>query len=364
MKQGGKIAVALAVVVALVALVWWGIGWWSVGRFIEETDNAYVHTDSVALRAQVSARVVDVAVDDNQLVSRGQVLVRLDDSDYRARVAQAEAQQAVAAAELVRAKRQLALNEAAIDEAKAQVDAANAEVERARQHLARSQSLASRQFVSRQRREDDQAALAIAESTLAARRAAVVSAKRRLAVNQAGVESAEANLDAAGADLAYARHQLDKTRLRAPRDGVVGNITVAAGDLAQPALTLMQLVPVESAYVIANYKETQTARMRVGQPVTLYVDAYPDVTFEGVVDSLAPATGTQFSLLPRDNATGNFNKIVQRVPVKIRVTGPDEALDRLRAGLSVVPEIDTRETDSAATYRRVAAGQHGEEAAS
>lgn len=364
MKKAGKLATALIIVAVLVALAWWGVGWWTVGRFIEETDNAYVHTDSVALRAQVSARVADVAVDDNQLVSRGQLLVRLDDSDYRDRVAQAEAQQAVATAELVRARRQVALNEAAIGEAEAQVSATQAEVERASQHLARSQSLASRQFASRQQREDDQATLAIAESTLAARRAAVISAKRRLAVSQAGIESAQAGLDEASADLAYARHQLDKTRLRAPRDGVVGNITVAAGDLAQPSLTLMQLVPVESAYVIANYKETQTTRMRVGQPVTLQVDAYPDIAFEGVVDSLAPATGTEFSLLPRDNATGNFNKIVQRVPVKIRVTGPDKALDRLRAGLSVVPEIDTRETDTTATYHRVAAEQRDQEPAS
>lgn len=364
MKTGGKVAVALVAVIALAALIWWGIGWWHVGRFIEETDNAYVHADSVALRAQVSARVVEVAVDDNQPVDRGQLLVRLDAGDYRDRVAQAEAQQAVASAELVRARRQLALDDAAIDEAEAQVVASQADVERARQHLARSQSLASRQFASRQQREDDQAALAIAESTLAARRAAVTSAKRRLAVSEAGVESAQANLEAAGADLAYARHQLDKTRLLAPRDGVVGNITVEAGDLAQPSLTLMQLVPVDSAYVVANYKETQTARMRVGQPVTLHVDAYPDIAFEGVVDSLAPATGTQFSLLPRDNATGNFNKIVQRVPVKIRVTGPDEALDRLRAGLSVVPEIDTRDIDAEAIHHRVISERRDEEPAS
>ncbi len=159
---------------------------------------------------------------------------------------------------------------------------------------------------------------------------------------ESDVTRAEANLDAASADLDYARHQLDKTRIVAPRDGVIGNLRVEVGTLAQPSLTLLQLVPIESAYVAANFKETQLERIRVGQPVAVHLDAYPDITYEGIVDSLSPATGTEFSLLPQDNATGNFNKIVQRVPVKIRVTGPTEALSQLRAGLSAVPEIDTR----------------------
>ena len=171
----------------------------------------------------------------------------------------------------------------------------------------------------------------------------MVSAQRQLAVAESDVTRAEANLDAANADLDYARHQLDKTRIVAPRDGVVGNLRVEAGTLAQPSLTLLQLVPIESAYVAANFKETQLERIRIGQPVEVHLDAYPDTTFDGVVDSLSPATGTEFSLLPRDNATGNFNKIVQRVPVKIRITGPVESLGQLRAGLSAVPEVDTRD---------------------
>ncbi|TDX29959.1 membrane fusion protein (multidrug efflux system) [Modicisalibacter xianhensis] len=364
MKQGGKIVVALIAVMALGALAWWGVTWWMTGRFIEETDNAYVHTDNVAVRSELSARIAEVGVTDNQPVRQGDLLLRLDDSDYRAQVAQSEAQQAVAAADITQAKRQVALQEAAIDEAKAQIDAAEADVLQARQHLQRSQSLESRQYASQQQREDDEATLRIAESTLAARRAALVSARRQLDVAQASVESAEASFEAARADLDYARNQLAKTRLIAPRNGVIGNLSAEVGDLAQPSLTLMQLVPVESAYVIANFKETQTARMRVGQPVELHVDAYPDVTFEGVVDSLAPATGTEFSLLPNDNATGNFNKIVQRVPVKIRVTAPQDALGRLRAGLSVVPEVDTRELNTETFYHRIATGPAVEPSAS
>ncbi|WP_136247403.1 HlyD family secretion protein [Halomonas borealis] len=341
-----RIIAGLVGLVALVALIWWALGWWQVGRFIEETDNAYVRTDSVAVRAELSARVSEVLVDDNQHVEKGQLLARLDGESYRDRVQQAEAQQAVAVASLAQAHRRVALQRASIDQARAQGDAAQADVDQARQHLERSSSLAANQYGSRQRLEDDQAALRVAEARLAESRAARVSATRQLAVAESEIGQAEAQRDAAAADLAYARHQLDKTRLEAPRDGVVGNLTVEAGTLAQPSLTLLQLVPLDSAYVIANFKETQLERMRVGQPVELHLDAYPDVTYHGEVDSLAPATGTEFSLLPQDNATGNFNKIVQRIPVKIRVSGPSEAMGRLRAGLSAVPEVDTREPDA------------------
>lgn len=345
-KSSGKVLVALAGLIALAALGWWGLGWWQTGRFIEETDNAYVRTDSVAVRAELSARVAEVAVDDNQTVERGDLLVRLDAETYRDQVSQAKAQQAVAVASIVQSRRQVALQQAAIDQANAQIEASQADVDQARQHLERSSSLAVNNYGSRQQREDDQAALRVAEANLAKSRAAVVSAKRQLAVAESDVTRAEANLDAANADLDYARHQLDKTRIVAPRNGVVGNLRVEAGTLAQPSLTLLQLVPIESAYVAANFKETQLERIRVGQPVEVHLDAYPDTTFDGVVDSLSPATGTEFSLLPQDNATGNFNKIVQRVPVKIRITGPVESLDQLRAGLSAVPEVDTRALDT------------------
>ncbi len=336
------LAVVAAGLIGLAALFWWGVGWWQTGRFMEETDNAYVRTDSVAVRAELSARVVEVAVDDNQTVKQGDMLIRLDAESYRDQVTQAEAQQAVAAASIVQSHRQVDLQQAAIDQATAQQQAAQANLDQARQHLERSSSLAANNYGSRQQREDDQAALSVAQAKLAESQAAVVSARRQLAVAESDVTRAEANLDAASADLDYARHQLDKTRIVAPRDGVIGNLRVEIGTLAQPSLTLLQLVPIESAYVAANFKETQLERIRVGQPVAVHLDAYPDITYEGIVDSLSPATGTEFSLLPQDNATGNFNKIVQRVPVKIRVTGPTEALSQLRAGLSAVPEIDTR----------------------
>ncbi|MCS2609955.1 HlyD family secretion protein [Halomonas dongshanensis] len=338
-----RIIFLLAAAAALGLLAVWAFNWWQVGRFMASTDNAYVRTDSVAVRAELSARVVEVAVDDNQWVRRGDVLLRLDDASYRDQVTQAEAQQAVAAAAIVQARRQVALQEAAIDQAMTQVDAAQADLDRARQHLDRSSSLAANNYGSQQQREDDQSALRVAQANLANSEAAVVSAQRQLAVAESDVTRAEANLDAANANRDYALHQLDKTLITAPRDGVIGNLRVEVGTLAQPSLTLLQLVPIDSAYVAANYKETQLERIRIGQPVTVHLDAYPHTPFDGVVDSVSPATGTEFSLLPQDNATGNFNKIVQRVPVKIRITGPVESLGLLRAGLSAVPEIDTRE---------------------
>ncbi|WP_110670608.1 HlyD family secretion protein [Salinicola halophilus] len=350
MKIKKKLYTSLAVVVLLIVALVFAWRWWQTGRFFVETDNAYVQTDSVAIRSELSARVLGVAVDDNQRVQAGDVLIRLDDRDTRSRLAQAQAQLAVSAANVTQSERQVELDRASIDEATAQVSAAESDVAQARQHLQRSQSLAANSYASRQQLDDDQASLRVAQATLAARQASVESAKRRLSADQASIDSAKANRQAAESDIDYAESQLDKTRIVARRSGVIGNLTVEPGDLAQPSLTLMQLVPVDSAYVVANYKETQIERMRVGQPVALEVDAYPDIEFEGRVDSVAPATGTQFSLLPQDNATGNFNKIVQRVPVKIRVTGPEDELWRLQAGLSVVPSVDTREVDGQAIY--------------
>ncbi|MBZ5876052.1 HlyD family secretion protein [Chromohalobacter israelensis] len=345
MKIKKRLYTALALVVLVVLALVWGVHWWQTGRFFEETDNAYVHADSVAVRAEVTGRVAEVAVADNQRVAAGDILVKLDPSDAKSQLAQAQASLAVAQANAVSAARQVEQQQAAIEEAQARVTSAQADVEQARLHLERSQRLAEKNYASQQEYQDDQAALQVAEATLAARRATLASSRKQLDVLNAERDSAEANIEAARADLDNARHQLDKTRLRAPVAGVIGNKTVEVGTLAQPSLTLMHLVPIRSAYVVANYKETQTARMRPGQSVSLHVDAYPDIAFEGVVDSLAPATGSRFSLLPNDNATGNFNKIVQRVPVRIRVTGPEEALGRLRDGLSVVPTVDTRDLD-------------------
>ena len=350
MNKAGKGVVALIVVAGVIAGGVMGVEWWQVGRFMQETDNAYVRTDSVAVRSEITARVTRMLVHDNQPVKKGQLLVQLDDEDARANLDQASAALDNARTGEVQAERQLDLQGAKIDEARAALASARAERDQAALHLKRSRSLESRSYASRQTYEDDQVTLRTAEAKVAQQNAALASARQQLEVYKAQLESARAQVVSAAADLAYARHQLEKTSIYAPQDGVVGNRSVEVGTMASASLTLMQLVPVKSAYVVANYKETQTERMRVGQPVSLEVDAYPDIEFEGVVDSLAPATGTEFSLLPTDNATGNFNKIVQRVPVRIRLTGPVDALPRLRAGLSVIPSVDTRELPDTGTY--------------
>lgn len=350
MNKAGKGVVALIVVAGVIAGGVMGVEWWQVGRFMQETDNAYVRTDSVAVRSEITARVTRMLVHDNQPVKKGQLLVQLDDEDARANLDQASAALDNARTGEVQAERQLDLQGAKIDEAKAALASAKAERDQAALHLKRSRSLESRSYASRQSYEDDQVTMRTAEASVAQKQAALVSARQQLEVYKAQLESARAQVVSAAADLAYARHQLEKTSIYAPQDGVVGNRSVEVGTMASASLTLMQLVPLKSAYVVANYKETQTERMRVGQPVSLEVDAYPDIEFEGVVDSLAPATGTEFSLLPTDNATGNFNKIVQRVPVRIRLTGPADALPRLRAGLSVIPSVDTRELPDTGTY--------------
>ncbi|MCM2129605.1 HlyD family secretion protein [Larsenimonas rhizosphaerae] len=338
-----RLIIALVIVVLLLAGLWKGWHWWQAGRFIEETDNAYLHADSVAIRSELNTRVIGVNVDHNQRVHAGDTLVTLDPTDYQDDLAQARAQLAQARAAVTRAERSIELQKAVIEQRNADIASAAAQLKEARQTLSRTKTLVSKSYSSRQQLDSDQAGFDVAQARVSASKAALTSARRQLSVDGASLEDAEASRDNAQAALQAAQHQLDKTHITAPFGGVVGNVTVEPGTYAQPSLTLMTLVPVDSLYVVANYKETQVARMRVGQSVHIEVDAYPDTEFTGVVESLAPATGAQFSLLPQDNATGNFNKIVQRIPVRIRLTGPEKMLPYLHSGLSVVPSVDTRD---------------------
>ncbi|MCS4505416.1 HlyD family secretion protein [Arhodomonas aquaeolei] len=350
--RGIKLVVFGVVLAAVIAAgVVYGIEWYRVGRFIEETDNAQVAADSVAIQPEINARVVDVPVAENQVVDKGQLLVRLEDKDLTTQRDRAAAQLRQARANLQATERQITLQQARIEQAAARVDSAKAETERSRLDLQRAKSLEKRSYSSRQELDNAQAAYRVARSEGQAARATLTAEKRQLPVLKAQRDQASAAVADAEAALAYARHQLDKTRIVAPAAGVVGDVTVEAGSMAQPARTLLHVVPLPEVYVVANFKETQIARMEIGQPVDIHVDAYPDRVFKGRVASLSPATGAQFSLLPQDNATGNFNKIVQKVPVRIRVTEPPERLALLRPGLSVVPEVDTRETGEGRVYR-------------
>jgi membrane fusion protein (multidrug efflux system) len=340
--------------IVLVGLAGWGVSkgieWYEHGRFIEETDNAYIKSDSIAIRAEISGRLDTLAVQENQHVQKGQLLVRINASEYQAKLAQANAERGVALAALVNAQQQINLQYKKIDEARANIDAAKAEVKRGELNLERFQILDKQSFDSKQQLQNAQADMAIAKAKLAQAQAAHAAAQQMFAVLDAQQQSAEANITAAESQIAYAQSQLAKTDILAPSAGIVGNLGARSGGLVQPTMTLFYLVPLPEVYVVANFKETQIGHMSIGQAVILTVDAQKDVEFSGVVESISPATGTEFSLLPKDNATGNFNKIVQRVPVRIQVTGPSEYVHLLRPGLSVVAHVNTQGFNQQSAY--------------
>jgi membrane fusion protein (multidrug efflux system) len=334
-----RIAIAVVLIAGAAA---WGAHWWTAGRFVEDTDDAYVGGDVTVIASKVAGYVHSVAVDDNQVVHRGDLLVKIDDRDYRAAVAQAEAGVAAARALLVNLDATGQLQRSVIAQADAGVSAATAETTRARLDDARYRDLASRSAVSV---ESAQRALAAAQTAQAGQQRAAAAqqgAQRQLGVIDSQRKQAEAALAQAQAELDVARLNLSYTELCAPVDGVIGNRRARVGAYATSASQLLVVVPSHGLWIDANFKEDQLGRLRVGQAVEVTADVEPGRAFHGHVVSLAPATGAQFSVLPPENATGNFTKIVQRVPVRISLDGKDGDLDLLRPGLSVKASIDTK----------------------
>jgi len=336
------LAIRLLTAVLVVFLVIIGWRWWNHGRFVETTENAYVQADITVIAPKVAGYVANVAVGDNQKVHSGAVLLTIDPADYRAKLASAEAEleraQAAAVTLGVDAGRQQAL----IAQARSHVVGAQADMDWARRELLRYGQLQKDQFASVQRVERARADATRGAAALQEANAEATSAQRQLAVLNARQREALADVAAARATLEAARIDLDNCTIRAPIDGVVGNRLVRAGQYVRPGTQLLAVVPLDKVYVVANFKETQIESMKVGQRVEFHADAYPDVKLEGVVDSFSPASGALFSLLPPENATGNFTKIVQRVPVKIMLSGPVPTGMRLTPGMSVVASIDTR----------------------
>ena len=333
--------IAIPIALAVAAAVW-GMHWWTVGRFMEETDDAYVGGDVTVIASKVAGYVQSVNVADNQAVHRGDLLVKIDDRDYRAAVAKAEAAVAAARALLVNLDATGQLQRSAIAQADAGVAAADAESTRARLDDSRYQDLASRSAVSL---ESAQRAQAVAQTAQAGRdraAAAQQGARRQLDVIASQRQQAQSALAQAQAELDAATLNLSYTELRAPVDGVIGNRRARAGAYATSASQLLVVVPSHGLWIDANFKEDQLARLHAGQSVDVRADVEPGRTFRGHVVSLAPATGAQFSVLPPENATGNFTKIVQRVPVRIVLDGKDGDLDLLRPGLSVKAAINTK----------------------
>jgi len=319
-----------------------GWQWWTEGRFTESTDNAYVESDMTVIAPKVQGYVASVAVKDNQAVKAGDVLLAIDDADYRNRVAQAAARLATAQAAVASIDSKLALSGSTIAEARAGLASTEAELARAQQDLDRYRQLSARQFASTQRFDTAQADQRKAAAARDRAAASLAEAKGQVDVLKAGRHEAEAQAGEARAALAAAELDLANTVLRAPAAGIVGNRTVQPGQYVKAGSQLMVLVPDASTYVVANFKETQLAEMRPGQPVRIAVDAFDGREIAGRIDSFAPASGAKFSLLPPENATGNFTKIVQRVPVRIRLEAADPLVRQLVPGLSVEVAVDTR----------------------
>lgn len=346
-----------------------GWRWWTDLRFVETTDNVYLRGDLSTVSPKVAGYVAAVPVADNQPVRRGEVLVRLEDRDLSARVAEAAARLDARAAAILGLASELKVQGTRIREAEAGLSSARAQLARAEADLERYARLAERRNASAQQlgvaraeAERDRALVAAAEAGLEAARdqLPVLDARRAAAEAERGVAAAAA---AAAAALELARLDLENGVLRAPADGIVGNRSVQVGDYVKVGARLMTVVPVDGLHVEANFKETQLGGLRVGAPVRLEADAYPGSVIEGTVASLAPASGSTFSLLPAENATGNFTKIVQRVPVRIELPREHPLRGLLRPGLSVVVTADARapvpgggwETDTAHASARSAA---------
>ena len=321
---------------------WYGHYWWTVGRYLVSTDDAYVAASTTTLAAKVSGYVVTVPVENNAEVHAGQVLATVDDGDYRLASDTARDKVATQEAAIERIGWQATAQQSAVDQARAQLASATAEAVRADQELARQQQLASRDFASQQKLEQARAVRDQAIAGVQNARAAVAAALSGVAVLKAQQQEATRTLKELKTALAKAERDLSFAVIRAPYDGVVGNRAVQPGDYVQPGQRLASLVPLDAVHVDANFKETQLARLRVGQPVALAVDALPDRAIDGTVESIAPASGSVFSLLPADNATGNFTKVVQRVTVRIRVPAEIAAERLLRPGMSVVVSVNTR----------------------
>lgn len=343
LKKRLPLIVAAVVGVLLVA---GGVVWWINGQRFEKTDNAFVQADTTNVAPQLAGRVVEVLVSDNQRVEVGQVLVRLDNADQRAQLAQAQAnlQAAIAAVGNVDAQAEqeqaaIAARAAAVTQARAQADLARAEVER-------YGKLAEQGWVSQQRIQTQQATAQTAAASVQQAQAALVAEQRTVGVLGSTREQGVAAVEQARARLEEARTALERTVIRAPVAGVVGARSVRVGQYVNAGAQLLSIVPLSDAYVVANFKETQLARMRLGQDVEITADAFPGQAIHGRIDSFAPATGSEFALIPVENATGNFTKITQRVPVRIVVArnegGPDQAGLALRPGLSVEVKVDLK----------------------
>jgi membrane fusion protein, multidrug efflux system len=330
--------IALVAVVVLAGLVA-GAVWWLNARQYESTDDAFIDTRTVQVSAEVAGAITDVSVTDNQFVNAGTALVRIDRRNYQAALDQAKAQLEVVRANVANLGAQIDAQQAKIDQAHKQVAEAQAALTYSEQQNQRAQALVKNGSGTVQQSQQAASDLMQKQAVFAGAQANAVAAEKQLTVLRTQQKSAAAEVDAAKAALAKAGTDLDRTVIKAPVAGRIAKLTAAKGGYAQPGEALMVVVP-RAVWVTANFKETQLVDMRPGQPVDIVIDAYPGRVFHGRVDSIQAGSGTAFSLLPPENATGNFVKVVQRVPVKIVFDKPPGVY--LGPGMSVEPAVKVR----------------------
>jgi membrane fusion protein (multidrug efflux system) len=331
----------IGIVLLLCAAVW-GVRWWTVGRFIESTDDAYLQADSMTVAPKVSGYVTEVYVNENQAVSAGEPLVRLDNRVYQAVLGQATATIAARKADVARGEAELLQQRANIAQVRAQLQGAQESEAYAAEQVKRYEPLVLTGAETEERLAELRNARRQAAATLAIDSAALQVAERQTASTQAQIEQARAQLEATAANARQAQLDMQDTIVRSTLAGRVGDRAVRVGQYAQPGTRLMTIVPVQDLYIEANFKETQVGLMRAGQPATIRVDALPGTDLHGTVASFSPGTGSQFALLPPQNATGNFTKIVQRVTVRVRLDAGKETRCVRVPGLSVTVRVDTR----------------------
>jgi membrane fusion protein (multidrug efflux system) len=331
--------IAGAAVALLATASWYGLDYWTVGRFLVSTDDAYVKADNTTIAPKVSGYLNQVLVGDNQPVKAGQVLARIDNRDFEVALDQARADVAAAQAAIESKRAQLDVQQATIDAARATLDVDAAAQVFTAQENKRYSDLATTGYGSVQNAQNAQARNTSAVAAIGRDKANLASAQKQVELLKAELAQSVAAAAKANALERQAELNLSYTTIVSPIGGVAGNRTLRVGQFVQAGTQLMALVPARGAYVIANYKETQLSDVRAGQRVDIEVDMFPGKTVHGHVDSLAPASGQEFALLPPDNATGNFTKVVQRIPVKIALDSFDADL---RPGMSVLPRIQTR----------------------
>jgi len=335
-------ALGLAVIAGIFAAADYGWYYWTTGQYLVSTDDAYVDVHSALISPKISGYISDVPVNDNQPVRAGQVIARIDPQDYQTALDRARADVAAAQATIDTLTQQIAQQHLVVEQARQQVASDQAALVYSQQDYQRYTALERTGYGTVQRAQQAQSDIVQKQAKLDGDKAGVASAEKQIAVLDAQLEQAHASLAQQQANERQAELNLSYTTITAPFDGTIGVRNIQVGQYVQPGTQLMAVVPLQSVYITANYMETQLTHVRAGQPVTINVDTFDGTVVHGHVESVAPVSGQQFALLPPDNATGNFTKIVQRIPVKIAVDPNDSLAGQLRPGMSVEPTIDTK----------------------